>query len=85
MKTLGKRFASWNPWSQTIAVTGLRLTAWLLFCSLLLLRFAPPPTCGTYFQYQLAGAMQDVARSVLLLSAVGIVWMQHLHKKSDNR
>ena len=85
MKTLRKRFSALHPRAQFIAVTGLRLTICLLFCNLFLLWFGGPLAYATYFNYQIIAAIQDVMRAVLLLSAIGTVWIHCLYTRQEKK
>ncbi|MCL2081948.1 MAG: hypothetical protein FWH04_01755 [Oscillospiraceae bacterium] len=84
MKSLEKRFAALHSCAQLIALTGLRLTICLLFCNLLLTLSGNPFSYDTYFKYQLVGVVNDVIRSVLILSTLGTIWMQYLHSRKGN-
>ena len=81
MKALWERLPPLHPLARDVALTGLRVAVLLSFCTALLLGLGGPRGIDTYYIFQNAEAMQDVLRSVLLITAIGTAWIQTLFRK----
>jgi len=82
MRSLWKRLPPLHPRAREMAIAGLRIAVLLLSCAVLLLWFGNP--ANTYIARN-AAAIQDVARSVLLLTVIGTLWMQSLYGSKDKK
>lgn len=78
MKSLWKRITPLHPRAREVALTGLRMAVILLFCQLLLRLKATPLTIDTYEIFQMQSLFGETVRAVLLITAIGTVWLQSL-------
>ena len=82
MRALWEKLSPLHPRAREVALTGLRLTVLLLSCALLLLWLGSP---SDLYITQYTAAMRDVARAVLLITAIGTVWIQTLYGNTESQ